>query len=358
MKLSAIIAAIETIAPLSLQEKWDNSGLQVALPDGDGEIEAALVCLDVTEAVVEEAKERGCNLIISHHPLIFKPFRSLTGSTPQQHIAIAALRAGIAIYSTHTALDSARNGVSYAMADALGLTVTDVLQHTHLCRYILNITCPADKASDVRLALLDAGANACAFNTIDSEAIDSSDFDGVNLSVSARCNISVETDALGLPALRRAINGLCIDDISVNTINLDSHPTGYGLGVIATVPDNNPLTAGELLDLLHRTFGTPTIRTSAAFDANAPIRRVAMCGGAGGEFINDAFRHGADAYISGDIRYHDLADAAAMGQIVFDIGHFESEKCTKSILSAIISKKFPTFAVYNSDTDTNPVKYL
>lgn len=264
MTLGEITAAVEHLAPPTLQESWDNSGLQISLPAGiDGEVTGALLCLDVTEDVVTEAKTLGVNLIISHHPLIFKGLKSLTGATPQQRAAYAAIRAGIAVYSAHTSLDSAPGGVSHAMAALMGARVERVLS--------------PDPSGDA------------------------------------------------------------------------------GLGVVAVY--DKPVDGADFVSRLHSVFAPGAIRCSAAYKADMKIERVAMCGGAGGEFIPAARRAGANAYVSADIRYHDMADAAAEGFTVFDIGHFESELCALSLIAAVISEKFPNFAHYFS-VQRNPIVYL
>lgn len=358
MKLSAIISAIESLAPVALQEKWDNSGLQVSPPGGnDADIDAALVCVDVTEAVVDEACRRHCGLIVSHHPLIFKPLRTLCGTTPAQRAAIAAVRAGIAVYSAHTSLDSARGGVSHAMAEALGLEVTSVLSPSHLGRTMVVVTCPAARSEAVQIALMDSGVTTCVSTPVQQQRM-TVDIGGSVIDASDKCRISFETDALGMASVYRALAGIPdSDDTTVETIALGGSAVGCGIGVIAGVPSGRVLTASGLVAALRRTFGTGAIR-AAGYRADAPIRRLALCGGAGGEFIADAFRAGADAYVTADLRYHDMADAAQNHQMLFDIGHYESENCTKSILSAAITKKIPNFAVYKSESDTNPVNYL
>lgn len=264
--IANIISALEEYAPLSLQEKWDNSGLQVGLPDGpDGRVTGILLCLDVTEAIVAEAVARGCNMIVSHHPLIFKGLKSITGRTPAERTVAAAIRAGVAVYSSHTALDSTRGGVSYEMARRLGVEPE------------------------------------CALAPVDGD-------------------------------------------------------TSIGLGIVGTLA--HPVTMAELVQRMKAEFGTPCLRASLAYEPDATVRRVALCGGSGGEFIPVAAAAGADVYISADIRYHDMADAASMPMAIFDIGHFESEKCAKDIFYRIITKKFNNFAVYLSEDETIPVKYL
>lgn len=266
MNIDLIINAIESAAPRRFQEAWDNSGLQVSLPKGQTDITGVLLCLDVTEAVVDEALAKGCNLIVSHHPLIFKGFKSLTDATPSQRAAIAAVRAGVAVYSAHTSLDSAPCGVSHAMARRMGLDVKGVLAPS-----------PAD--------------------------------------------------------------------------------TSVGLGVVGEFPADG-LAAADFVCLLNRCFGTKAIKLSGNYMPGRMIRRVALCGGSGGEFIGTARACGADAYVSGDIRYHDFADAAQEDMLVADIGHFESESCAKDIFYQLITNNFPNFAVYYSETATNPVVYM
>ncbi len=126
MKLKEIIAALERLAPLHLQDEWDNSGLQVGFPES--EIRRILVCLDVTEMIVDEAVARGCELIVSHHPLLFKPLRQVSDTTYQQRCVVRALAAGVSIYSAHTSLDNAPGGVNHRIAGLLGLQDLQWLQ--------------------------------------------------------------------------------------------------------------------------------------------------------------------------------------------------------------------------------------
>ncbi len=255
-----IINAINEYAPLSLQEDWDNSGVQLGW--SADECRGVLLCVDVTPAIVAEARERGCNLIVSHHPLIFKGLRSITGENPVQRAVLDAIRSGITVYSAHTSLDSAVGGISYTMARMLGAEVCAPL-------------------------------------------------------------------APGKPG----------DDT--------------GLGVVATLPA--PLSQAEFAELVKKTFGSPVCRCSAG--TGAPISRIAMCGGAGGEFIPAAKAAGAQAYLTSDVRYHDFVDHGN-DLFIVDIGHFESESCAKEIFYRVITEKFPNFAVYYSRNEKNPINYL
>lgn len=263
MRVREIIRAIESIAPPGLQESWDNSGLQAG--DPDAECTGVILCVDVTPEVVDEAIERGCNLIVSHHPLIFKGLKSVTGATPQERALITALRRGVSIYSTHTPLDSAREGLSFEMARLLGLRPKSVL--------------------DPR-----AGG------------------------------------------------------------------TGTGLGVLARVPDGKAWTENHLIAQVRNAFG---IRNSlrCSQGSGEPITTVALCSGSGGEFIPAAIEAGAQAFVTAEVRYHDMVDYGKK-ILIIDAGHYETENCAKDVLMKIISGKFPNFAVYKSSTESNPVKYL
>ena len=259
-KVTDIAAAIEQFAPLSLQEEWDNCGLQVGLPDS--EVTAVLVCLDVTPEVLAEAEKRECNMVVSHHPLIFRGLKHITGSTPTESMVATAIQRGISIYSAHTNVDNAPGGMSYEMARLMHLRNVEVL-------------CPQ------------AGS------------------------------------------------------------------TESGLGVIG---DIEPLPALEFLRRVKETFHVKGLR----YSANSPtlvIRKVAMCGGAGADFIKDAIRSNADVYVSGDIKYHEMTSYADK-ILIADIGHFDSEVCVRKIFAGILRQKFPELCIYISDSEKNPVALL
>ncbi len=248
--IADIAAAIEAEAPLPLQESWDNSGWQTA-PDGTGaECTGVMLCLDVTPCVVAEAIAGGCNLIVSHHPLIFKGLKSIMPGAVTD-----AIRAGVAVYSAHTSLDCAPCGPSAWLADRLGLADTAQL----------------DPAS--------------------------------------------------------------------------------GLGIIGSYA--SPLTPAEFTDRVSQVYGGGLRVTPGR---GGMIGRVALCSGSGGEFITAAMALGADAYVTSDIRYHDFLDRGGDIMLV-DTGHYESEICTKSIFSRIISEKFPNFAVRMCHCERKPVAY-
>lgn len=380
MKLSYIIAALEEFAPRTLQESWDNSGLQIGLPEGTDEVSGALLCVDVTEEIVAEAAERGLNLIISHHPLIFKGFKSLTGANPPQRAAMAAIRAGIAVYSAHTSLDSTVGGVSYAMASAMGAKTLRVLSPADIEFRKLTVICPRAAAADVRLALLDGEAGTapgsgnsamsdtapaletdsrCTYNDVEGETLPAAQNDpiaGISLVHTPLTRVEAIVPSWKAAALAAAVTGVPgAEDSRVEISPVGNSDRNIGLGVVAEF--EKPMKMADFAAMLKEKFEIPSIRVSLGYDSEAMVRRVAMCGGAGGEFIGAARAAGADAYVTADVRYHDFCDNRT-GMAIFDIGHFESEQYATVIFKNVLSKKMPNFAVYFSSSQKNPVKYL
>ena len=262
MQIKEIIDALKAVAPERWQEGFDNTGLQVG--DAEAECSGAMLCVDATPEIVAEAVERGCNLIITHHPLIFRPLKSITGHGRVAATIVAAIRAGVAIYSCHTSIDNAPAvGVSWEMGKMLGL-------------------------SDIE------------------------------------------------PLERKG-------------------PEETGCGIIGTLP--RPMTPVELVETVKQTFGTPTARCSSLRAAAATISRIGLCGGAGSFLIDEAVERGAQAFITSDCKHNHFIDF--LGSIfLVDIGHYESEECTKRIFYHIIKEKFANFAVYYSQLDKNPINYL
>ena len=260
MKIAEVTGLIEEFAPLSLQESWDNAGMQVGNPQADAT--GALLCLDVTEAVLDEAIAKGINLIITHHPLLFHGLKSITGSNYIERIVIKAIKHDVSIYSAHTNMDSAWGGVSHLIAKKIGLVDVEVLSPQ------------------------------------------------------------------------------------------PGNPTA-GLGVVGNLP-----VAEDAMPFLNRVktiFGVGAIRYSG--NTQKAVGRVAICGGAGSEFLRDAVACGADVLITGDVKYHEfMGDSDKI--LLADIGHYESEHFTKEIFSEIITKKIPNFAVHYAELEKNPINYL
>lgn len=361
MLTGQIISAIEEFAPPSLQESWDNTGLQIGSRRAD--CSGVLLCVDVTPVVVREAVDRGCNLIVSHHPLIFKGLKHITGNTPVEEAVALAIKHGVTVYSSHTAADSAIGGVSYEMARRLGARPDGVLSPLGALKVRVSATVDRDAAPTALLSFFDL-ADTYGLSEVSAVSVDAI---GSKMSLGASdplaevsdCNLSVIT------AVTARSNAAVIGSRLAESLGdrlrgysysaVDDSDNRIGLGLRAVFDD--ALTPSQLIARVKETFGSPVARCSALADSDLSIRRIAMCGGSGGEFIGAALRGGAQAYISSDIRYHDFVDYGN-DILIIDIGHYESESCTKEIFYRVIKEKFPNFALYYSETEQNPIKYL
>jgi dinuclear metal center YbgI/SA1388 family protein len=364
MRIKEILQAIEQIAPLSLQEDFDNSGVQVG--DINREITGVLLCIDVTENVIDEALSLGCNLVIAHHPLAFRPFKSLTGQTYIERCMMKAIKNDLCVYASHTNLDNARSGVNYKIAEMLGLQQVRILspQKGKLLKLVTFV--PDAYAEFVRNALFNAGAgnignyDACSYNVVGEGTFRAGEhanpFVGEIGELHFEKEVRIETV---LPAykqadvLRALISVHPYEEPVYDFYPLRNEWSQAGSGVTGILPE--PLPEQEFLDLLKDVFNLPMIRHTKL--QNREIRDVALCGGAGAFLIPDAVAYGADAFVTGEAKYNDFFDVE--GRLLLAvIGHYESEICTKEIFYDIISKKNPTFAVHKSAFDSNPVKYL
>ena len=365
VKIKDVLRLIEEVAPLPLQESFDNSGLQVG--DANQVATGALLCLDVTEAVVDEAIDLGCNLIISHHPIAFHPFKSLTGKNYIERCLIKACKNDLVIYSAHTSLDNAYNGVNYKLASMFGLTNVRVLSPQKQMLLKLVTFVPKSHAGIVRTALANAGAghignyDSCSFNV---------EGEGIFRATSDECNpycgeigqlhheseVRIETI---LPAFKKShiLRALLAvhpyEEPAYDFYPLENTWDQVGSGIVGELPEEE-----DELAFLHRIkqlFGVDCLRHSAL--TGRPIREVAICSGSGAFLIKDAISYGADIFITGEAKYNDFYDVEDRILLAV-IGHYESEICTKEIFYEIISKKMPTFALYLSNDNSNPVKYL
>ncbi|MDR1653584.1 MAG: Nif3-like dinuclear metal center hexameric protein [Prevotellaceae bacterium] len=358
-----ICRLIEGFAPPELQESYDNSGLLAGSPEA--EATGALICLDVTEDIVNEAIALGLNLIISHHPFIFGGIKQLTGSNETQRIAIEAIKNNINIFAAHTNLDSAAGGVSIVMAQKLGLQHIKPLEPRKQSLLKLVTYVPTHHAEQVRNALFAAGAgrigkyDACSYNSEGYGTFCASEgakpFVGKIGEVHYENEVRVETV---LPFyLRSAVEAALLkahpyQEVAYDVYLLENkwNTTGFG----ATGELQEEMETQSFLEKIKRTFNVPTFRHTNI--CKEKIKRVAVCGGAGSFLIKNAKAVAADIFITGDIKYHDffLADNQL---IIADIGHYESEQYAKEIFYEIISKNLPNFAVQISEIKTNPVNY-
>jgi dinuclear metal center YbgI/SA1388 family protein len=364
MKIKDLITAIEQRAPLSLQEAYDNSGMQTG--DVNEPIRGVLICLDVTEAVIDEAIELGCNLIISHHPLIFRGIKSLTGANYIERSIVKACNHHLAIYASHTNLDNAPGGVSHRMAMQLGLQNIRVLRPQQHALLKLVTFVPPAQAGRLRRALFEAGAgqigdyDSCSYNIAGEGTFrageNTSPFCGKIGELHTENEIRLETI---LPVSRKnaVVRALLLthpyEEPAYDLYSLENDWNQAGSGVTGELPVEEEETI--FLQRVRDIFRLDCIRHSAL--RRRPLRTVAVCGGSGAFLIADAIEKGADIFITGEAKYNDFYDAE--GRILLAvIGHYESEICTKEIFLEIITEIIPNFAIHFSNANINPINYL
>lgn len=363
MKISELCAWLESIAPLSLQESYDNSGLITG--NHDREIKGILVCLDSTEAVVEEAIQQGCNLIVAHHPIVFSGIKKLTGKNYVERVLIKAIQADIAIYAAHTNLDNVFDGVNHRIADVLGLSKLSILAPKNGLLNKLSVLCPLSHTETVRTAIFQAGAGSiadyaeCSFNSLGTGTfLPQEGADPFIGSVGSRqeveeVKIDVIFESWKKPAVLAALFAAHpYEEVAYFLSPLANLHQEIGSGMIGCF--NQPLTEHEFLSLLKNKLKTDCVRHTAFLGQK--IEKIAICGGSGSFLLPDAIRQGAQAFVTADFKYHQFFDAD--GKILIaDVGHYESEQFTMNLLKELILKKNATFAVRLTEVKTNPVCY-
>lgn len=365
MTVKDIAAAIEAFAPPAYQESYDNCGIQVGNPAD--EVSGVLLTLDVTEAVVEEAMSRGCNMIVAHHPLIFSGLKKIAGRTYVERIVRTAIKNDITLYAAHTNLDNVHNGVNAKIAEKLGLINTRILAPKGELLAKLHTYVPGNAADKVRDALFAAGAGQisnyaeCSFNTVGTGTFRPGGDTNPTIGqaggprehveeVKIEVLINRHDEGRVLAALRRSHP---YEEVAYELVPLANAATQVGAGIIGNLPA--PMAAQEMLAHIKGSMKAACIRHTDFGGKN--IKTVAICGGSGSFLLRDAVAAGADIFITADYKYHQFFDAD--GKIVIaDIGHYESEQFTVEIFADILRKKYPNFAVLLSNLSTNPVKYF
>lgn len=358
-----LIRALEAWAPPAYQESYDNAGLQCG--DPQQLVKGVLIALDCTPAVIDEAVRRGCNVVLVHHPVIFQPLKRLTGATEVERTIMRALRLDVAVYAAHTNLDNVRHGVSRHLADKLGLEQLRVLDPKPGLLAKLIIYVPASHTDAVLQALYAAGAGQigdyhdCSFRFDGTGTFTpgpgTTPFIGAQYQPETVAEQRVEVllplhmQHKVLAALRQAHP---YQEVAYELIKLENLHQEVGSGMIGELPE--PLPAREFLRRLRERLQVPVVKHT---EFNAVIRRVAVCGGAGSFLTRKAVAAGADAYVTGDIKYHEFF--APEGRLLLcDVGHYESEQYTGELFQALLVEKFArTFAVLLAETLTNPVRY-
>ncbi len=364
MQLKSIIAAIEAIAPLNYQESYDNAGLLVGNPQM--EIHKALLCLDTTEAIVDEAIQIGANLIVAHHPIVFSGLKKLNGKNYVERVVMKAIKHDVAIYAAHTNLDNQLTGVNKAIADKLGLTNTRVLQPYADSLVKLVTFVPTAHLEHVREALFESGAGHighyehCSFYQAGTGTFkgDSSSKPFAGVAGVEQQEQEYRLEVI-LPANRQnqvvetLLQAHPYEEVAYDLIALKNKQSTLGAGLIGVLPE--PMPEISFLTLLKGQFNCKMIRHTSLL--NREVSRVALCGGAGSFLLNAAKQAAADVFVSGDFKYHEFFDAEK-DILIADIGHYESEQFTINIFYDLFKEKFPTFAVQKTNLNTNPINYL
>ncbi|MBX2963544.1 MAG: Nif3-like dinuclear metal center hexameric protein [Cyclobacteriaceae bacterium] len=364
MKVADVTRFLESLAPRAYQESYDNSGLLTGSPNQ--EVTGILVTLDCIEAVVDEAIQRQCNMIVAHHPIIFKGLKKITGSNYVERTVLKAIKNDIAIYAIHTNLDNVHTGVNKKIAERLGLQKVKVLSPKSQTLTKLVTFAPTAHANAVLDALYEAGAGQignyknCSFQVNGTGTFMPNDQATPHIgqantqeSVSElRVEVILPThvEARIISALKKAHP---YEEVAYYLTSLVNENQEVGSGMIGEL--ETEMLPEAFLSHVKACMNTPVIRHTVP--PERPIRSVALCGGSGSFLLPEAIRQGAQAFISADFKYHEFFDADNQ-IIIADIGHYESEAFTKDLLTDILKEKFPTFAVNFSGTSTNPVRYL
>lgn len=364
MKISEVITYLEQVCPPAYQEGYDNCGLITGNAGND--IKGALLCLDSTEAVVEEAIKLKCNLIIAHHPILFSPIKKLTGKTYSERVIISTIKHDICIYAMHTNLDNIHTGVNRKIADKIGLEDLHILSPKKGILRKLVTFCPRDHADEVRNAIFAAGAgvigdyNECSFNGAGMGTFKAGQ--STNPFVGSKGKRHYEKEErieTVFPAhLEGHILTALIDSHPYEEVAYDIYPLNnihprVGAGMIGKLA--RPMKEKDFLTHLKQAMKLECIRYTPLLGKK--VEKVAICGGSGSFLLPDAIKAGADMLVTADFKYHQFFDAEDK-LVIADIGHYESEQFTPQIVSAILKEKFHTFALQISKTNTNPVNYF
>jgi dinuclear metal center YbgI/SA1388 family protein len=371
MQLQRIVQWLENWAPPSLQASFDNAGL--LLGDRQQEIRGILTSLDCTESVVEEAVEKGCNLVVAHHPLVFRPLKSLAGTDYVSRTLRRALKHEIAIYAAHTNLDQLPDGVNAKLSEALGLEKTRILRARRgilrkLICYVPETTLddgrPAVEA--VRQALFEAGAghigayDQCSFGAAGTgtyRPLEGADpFQGrVGARESAQ-EFALEViypdyrEGAILSAMEQAHP---YEEVAHDIIALENAHAQVGYGMLGQLAE--PMLENDFLAQVKERLHVPVLRHTPL--RSQTVQRVAVCGGAGLFLLPEAVAAQADAFITADVKYHDFFEVDGR-LLLIDPGHYETEQYTKALLREKLETAFPNFAIYSSERNTNPVNYF
>lgn len=357
---------MEAWAPPDIAWERDNVGLQTG--DPGTRIRGILVALDVTEGIAAEAARRGANLIVSHHPLLFHPLRTVTTGTSRERTLAALIRNGIALYSAHTNLDFTRGGTSFALAEALGVSVEGFLKSPFRLHDKIVTFVPPSHADRVARAMAEAGGGKigeyenCSFRTEGrgtfrgtGNARPAVGRKGVPQEVEeVRLEMAAPHRAAG-KVVRAMIGAHPYEEVAYDVYPLGNTSAEYGMGTVGTLGRSVPLR--QFLASVRTALGAPALRWTG--NPRSSVRKVALCGGSGSELLDDAIRAGADVFVTADVRYHTYQEAEGSIALV-DAGHYETEiPVVASVVARLrreIQSRGRRIAVRAASQSTNPVR--
>jgi dinuclear metal center YbgI/SA1388 family protein len=363
-KVRDITRVLEEWAPTVLQESYDNSGLLVG--DLSAKVTKVLISLDCTEEVVAEAEREGAELIVSHHPIIFSGLKRLTGNTHVERTVLRAIKSGIALYAIHTNLDNVASGVNFELATALGCTPESLKILRPKSEFLNQVTvyCPSAYVDKVRDAMFQAGAGSigdydrCSFNLVGEGTFrpgsDAMPFIGEKGQDHSEPETKIELlveKRLSRSVVEAAANVHPYEEMAYFITPLENKDENIGAGMIGELPQ--PMTWEAFLD--HAKHALKATHVKHTNPVSEFVSTIAVCGGSGSFLLRDAIGKKADVFLSSDFKYHEFFDAE--GKILIaDIGHYESEWRTSTLIANVIKQKFTKFAVRLATSNTNPVK--
>jgi dinuclear metal center YbgI/SA1388 family protein len=365
MTIKDLTQFLETVAPPQYQESYDNAGLIVG--NMSETVKGVLVCLDSTEAIVDEAVQRGCNIIVAHHPIVFKGLKRLNGKNYVERTIIKAIQYNVAIYAIHTNLDNMfRQGVNNKICERLGLTNLKILAPKKQVLMKLTFFVPTDNTQSVLDALFMVGAGQignyqnCSFRTEGvgtfkptGEAqpyIGRSDKDESVVEHRVEVVFPAFLENRIISALKRAHP---YEEVAYYLHLLENENQEVGSGMVGDLAEAMDET--DFLRFLKQTMQAGVVRHTEPLSKK--VKKVAVCGGAGSFLLSNAINSGAEVFVTADYKYHEFFDADGKIMIA-DIGHYESEQYTIELLSNMIKNKFKDFEVFSTKIITNPINYL
>jgi dinuclear metal center YbgI/SA1388 family protein len=364
MTIQTITQYLERLAPLAYQESYDNAGLLVG--EGHWEVNKILISLDTTEAVVEEAVQNGCNLIIAHHPIVFRGLKKLNSRNYIGKAVIKAIKNDVAIYATHTNLDNVKGGVNFRIAQQLGLQNVRILSPKKQVLQKLVAFVPVESTQIVLQAMYEAGAGEignyanCSFRTTGTGTFRPNSVANPHIGTANQLEeVQEERVEVIFPShvservLAAMQKAHPYEEVAFYLTALENENQEVGAGAIGLLPE--PVDELTFLRFIKEKMQAGCVRYTPL--SGKKVQRIAVCGGVGSFLIGDAIRAGADVFVTADVKYHEFFDAENR-LIIADIGHYESEVFTKELIHTYLSEKFANIALVLSKTVTNPINYL